>query len=214
MCGDGNTYERSAIETWLQQPRGIDAETGLRRPPRSPLTNLPLPHVHLQPVRALRSAIESWFQHYPEMRIKPPRMDLQDVLVAVEILETEAVGKLGRKQAEVEEVERRLAERGRDVERLQQALAEGDAEVATLRQQVALAHSVDETATSAEDSGSHGGGTATDEVSVINGDRAGLRVLNTWNDCRNGGRRDEGDVGVELGGWRAGGNLSCTDPCL
>ena len=89
MCADGSTYERAAIETWLQQPRGTDAATGLPLPPRSPLTNLPLGHVVLQPVRALRSAIESWLQHYPERRTKPPHMDLQDVRAAVDMLRAE-----------------------------------------------------------------------------------------------------------------------------
>jgi hypothetical protein len=47
IAADGHSYERSAIEAWLQQHN------------TSPLTNLQLPHKHLVPNRAIKSAIAS-----------------------------------------------------------------------------------------------------------------------------------------------------------
>jgi hypothetical protein len=47
IAADGHSYERSAIEAWLQHHN------------TSPLTNLPLPHKHLVPNRAIKSAIAS-----------------------------------------------------------------------------------------------------------------------------------------------------------
>ena len=47
IAADGHSYERSAIEAWLQHHN------------TSPLTNLQLPHKHLVPNRAIKSAIAS-----------------------------------------------------------------------------------------------------------------------------------------------------------
>ena len=48
ICGDGHSYERSAIEMWLQNSD------------RSPKTNLPLQHLHLTPNHTLRMAIDGF----------------------------------------------------------------------------------------------------------------------------------------------------------
>ncbi|EIE24288.1 U box [Coccomyxa subellipsoidea C-169] len=50
MAGDGYTYERLAIESWL-----VNHAT-------SPITNSKLPHKHLIANHSLRSAIMEW-QH-------------------------------------------------------------------------------------------------------------------------------------------------------
>ncbi len=50
MAGDGYTYERLAIESWL-----LNHAT-------SPITNSKLPHKHLIANHSLRSAIMEW-QH-------------------------------------------------------------------------------------------------------------------------------------------------------
>ena len=133
ICADGITYERDAIQTWLQQPRGIDPDTGLPRPrpPRSPLTNLPLLHAELVPNRALKSAIAAWFEHYPDMRLKPAKMHLEDVRVAVEALEREKGGEVQRLRARVQELEAELADRPKREE-----VAELTDEVARLKQHV------------------------------------------------------------------------------
>lgn len=78
LCADGYTYDRGAIEHWLTQSRGIDPDTGLPRPPTSPITNLPLLHIEVVPNRALKSAIDAWFEHYPDMKIRQPKMSLAD----------------------------------------------------------------------------------------------------------------------------------------
>ncbi|EKX33114.1 hypothetical protein GUITHDRAFT_81762, partial [Guillardia theta CCMP2712] len=51
-CCDGNTYERSSIETWLQLH------------PSSPLTGACLPSKQLVPNFALRSAIQEWKEQH------------------------------------------------------------------------------------------------------------------------------------------------------
>jgi len=48
VAADGYMYEKDAIEEWLT------------RSPTSPLTNMPMPHTHLTPNHALRSAIMEW----------------------------------------------------------------------------------------------------------------------------------------------------------
>ena len=53
VAADGFTYERLAIEAWLQHQRAA----GL--PPTSPMTNLVLEHTHLLPNRALLDFIRS-----------------------------------------------------------------------------------------------------------------------------------------------------------
>ena len=53
MTADGQTYERQAIEAWLQQP-------GARR--RSPITNLALEHSRLVPNYTIKAAMEEWQQ--------------------------------------------------------------------------------------------------------------------------------------------------------
>jgi hypothetical protein len=50
---DGHTYERKAIEQWLQEHN------------TSPLTNQPLEHKNLVPAIALRQAIEDFLQKNP-----------------------------------------------------------------------------------------------------------------------------------------------------
>ena len=47
IAADGHSYERSAIEEWLSHHN------------TSPLTNLKLPHKHLVPNRAIKSAVQS-----------------------------------------------------------------------------------------------------------------------------------------------------------
>lgn len=131
LCCDGNTYERQAIQTWLQQPRAIDDATGLPLPPRSPLTNLPLPHVELIENRALRQSIEAWFEHYPEMRIKPPRVELRNVQAMIEAMESDSSGKQRRWRAELEGAQRRIAELE------QQLLESAKRRIADLEQQLA-----------------------------------------------------------------------------
>ena len=56
LCADGHTYERDAIEEWLQR---IDPRTN-QPIYTSPLTNLALPNNHLSPNLALRNAITGW----------------------------------------------------------------------------------------------------------------------------------------------------------
>lgn len=48
VASDGYTYDRKAIETWLNMND------------KSPMTNLPLPSVNLIPNHSLRSAILEW----------------------------------------------------------------------------------------------------------------------------------------------------------
>lgn len=48
VAADGYTYDRKAIEVWLQEKD------------TSPITELPLPHKHLIPNYALLSAIVEW----------------------------------------------------------------------------------------------------------------------------------------------------------
>lgn len=48
VAADGYTYDRKAIEAWLQ------------RTDTSPMTNLPLPHKNLLPNYSLLSAILDW----------------------------------------------------------------------------------------------------------------------------------------------------------
>ena len=45
-AADGVTYERAAIEEWLQRSGAV-----------SPLTGEPLPHKHLQPHAGVRGAV-------------------------------------------------------------------------------------------------------------------------------------------------------------
>ncbi|KAG2491376.1 hypothetical protein HYH03_010373 [Edaphochlamys debaryana] len=54
VAADGFTYERAAIATWLERAAAAGA------PPRSPLTNLPLPHAHVVPNMLLRQQIDEW----------------------------------------------------------------------------------------------------------------------------------------------------------
>lgn len=98
MCDDGHTYERGAIAQWLQQPRGLD-DNGRPLPPRSPLTNLALRSVELRPNIALRKSIEAWLEIYPNLRMKAPRMNLEDVRVVVEGLQADAGSKASRFEA-------------------------------------------------------------------------------------------------------------------
>ena len=123
ICADGNTYERTAIQYWLQQPRGTDPDTGLPRPPRSPLTNSALLHVELVPNRALKSAIAAWFAHYPDMRVKSAKMHLDDVRAAVDALEREAGGKRQSLRAQVQELEGKVAERDETIGELKKKVA-------------------------------------------------------------------------------------------
>lgn len=51
MAADGFTYERTAIEGWLQQKT------------ISPMTNEPLEHASLMPNRAVKSAVQRLKQH-------------------------------------------------------------------------------------------------------------------------------------------------------
>ena len=127
ICADGNTYERSAIERWLQQPRGVDGATGQLRQARSPMTNLDLPHVQLTENRALRNAIRAWVEHYPDLVLRPARMDLEDVRAAVEAMQAEADVKRGAHRAELERFEKMYAE--------ERAALRG--EVATMKEVVA-----------------------------------------------------------------------------
>jgi len=53
VAADGYCYDRVAIEKWLQQHR------------TSPMTNLPLSHVHLTPNISLKSAIREWTELHP-----------------------------------------------------------------------------------------------------------------------------------------------------
>lgn len=52
VAPDGHTYERSAIQAWLERC----AAEG--RPPRSPLTNEPLEGAGLVPNRVVRAAMQ------------------------------------------------------------------------------------------------------------------------------------------------------------
>jgi len=56
---DGQTYERSAIQQWIDTPRGFDSWSGNYLPPTSPLTGLPLKDVTLVENHALRRAIST-----------------------------------------------------------------------------------------------------------------------------------------------------------
>jgi len=60
ICVDGHTYERHAIERWLQRPRGLD-DDGVDLPATSPLTGLPLRSLKLVPNRVLKNCIDSFF---------------------------------------------------------------------------------------------------------------------------------------------------------
>lgn len=125
MCDDGHTYERVAIVRWLQQPRRTDDYTGLPLPPRSPFTNLTLRSVELIPNIGLRKAIEAWLQIYPHLRMKPPRMNLEDVRAAVEALQADAGSK--QQRLEAQRVEQR---------RLEAQLVEKNAEISRLRMEL------------------------------------------------------------------------------
>ena len=52
IAADGHTYERTAVQQWLQQH---DA---------SPVTHLPLPHKRLVPNLLIKSAISNHQQQY------------------------------------------------------------------------------------------------------------------------------------------------------
>eukprot|EP00929_Paragymnodinium_shiwhaense_P012761 TRINITY_DN12057_c0_g1_i3.p1 TRINITY_DN12057_c0_g1~~TRINITY_DN12057_c0_g1_i3.p1 ORF type:complete len:297 (-),score=24.08 TRINITY_DN12057_c0_g1_i3:503-1393(-) len=113
---DGHTYERDAIQQWLERPRGRDRETGRDLPPRSPVSNLPLPATTLTPNFALRNAIESFLAQRPNLVVKAHKMSLQDVQAAVKAFEQdfEAKGstweqRCQRLQAELECVKAELA---------------------------------------------------------------------------------------------------------
>jgi hypothetical protein len=68
---DGHTYERSAITEWLRVRR------------TSPKTNLVLPSIQLTPNHSLRSAIETWREQRPEVKIV--QLSQQDLEMAVSI---------------------------------------------------------------------------------------------------------------------------------
>ncbi|EFN51028.1 hypothetical protein CHLNCDRAFT_141504 [Chlorella variabilis] len=51
VAADGNLYERAAIKAWIARQKAAG------QAPCSPLTNLPLEHLMLTPVRALRSLV-------------------------------------------------------------------------------------------------------------------------------------------------------------
>jgi len=92
ICMDGYSYERQAIEHHLfERPRGVDAETGRPNPPRSPMTNADLVSDIVTPNIALRNAIRSFCESYPDMRIEPPEVNLQDVKAAVESMEKDGI---------------------------------------------------------------------------------------------------------------------------
>ena len=63
VAADGQTYERDAIENWVQSHN------------TSPLTNAMLPHTGLIPNIALRKAIEEWRELQP-MALDPDRLVL------------------------------------------------------------------------------------------------------------------------------------------
>ena len=59
VTADGQTYERAAIEQWMQQ------QQRRQLPPSSPLTGEPLEHTNLVPNVALRSLIRELLAHPP-----------------------------------------------------------------------------------------------------------------------------------------------------
>ena len=77
---DGHTYERSAIAEWLRRRR------------TSPTTNLVLPSIQLTQNHALRSAIETWREQRPEIKIV--RMSQQDLEMAVALQQSEMETKM------------------------------------------------------------------------------------------------------------------------
>lgn len=129
QAADGFTYEAHAITHWLAQPRGRNRASGLPLAPRSPMTNLALPHDQLTENRALKSAIEAWFEHYPDMRLEVPNMEVRDVLVAVEGLQGDKGGFVDQLRGKVRELETQLE--GRD-----KSLAEKEMELAKVRREL------------------------------------------------------------------------------
>ena len=144
MCDDGHSYERTAIQRWLQQPRGVDEATGWPRAPRSPMTNLALRSVELRPNIALQGAIEAWLQIYPHLRMKAPRMSFDDVRAVVEGLHADASAKQGgwkaklaAKDEEIQLLQRELEVAENVIERqlkvANEAVAKKDREISRLK---------------------------------------------------------------------------------
>ena len=66
----------------MQMPRGTD-DDGNERPLRSPRTNLPMMNV-LTPNHAMKACMSTWFEHYPDLRLKRARMDFVDYRALIE----------------------------------------------------------------------------------------------------------------------------------
>jgi hypothetical protein len=71
-AADGHSYERAAIERWIEQESREDAAVN------SPKTGARLDHLHLTPNHALRSAIADWRERQQETAwtVPPHRVEI------------------------------------------------------------------------------------------------------------------------------------------